>query len=307
MGDGSPNSVPYWTVVNRFTIYTPYSAWQIQNFLEKKVVSDKTSSTGFRKWNAATYTMDEVVMRAPYWTAGTADTTTVYTITIDAFRNYLQGLFDGGADIVTVQMGNTRWASNATAPAASANAGKYLNIIHNASSSTTWSLGTQTVQFKTNDQRSYLSDGTAWNLQLAVPDGTATRKPEFFGVPVTTLLGYYDPQMSSPSQSQPGWPGYIYPALHGAYGFVYPSESSTSNIKGCWLEVTLKNAPTRRYKLLNTRIGSTLMNKFQVNVPESEGATGATVICNATTLATQTLSPAKASLTYTVNGMPLPQ
>jgi hypothetical protein len=249
--------------------------------------------------------MEEVVMRAPYWTVGTADTTKVYTITIDAFRNDLQGLFDGGADIVTVQMGNTRWASNATAPAANANAGKYLNIIHSANWPTTWTIDAQTVQFKTNDQRSYLSDGTQWKLQTAVQDATAARKPEFFGVPVTTLLGYYDPQNASPTTAQTGWPGYIYPALHGAYGFVYPSESASRNNKGCWLEVTLRNA-TRRYKLLNTRMDTGYMNKFHVNVPESEGATGATVICNGTDLATQTLLPAKAPLTYTVNGMPLP-
>jgi hypothetical protein len=306
MGDGSPNSVPYWTAVNRFTIYTPYSAWQIQNFLEKKVVFDKTSSTGFRKWNAATYTMDKVVIRAPYWTVGTADTANQLNPQ-GGFTAYLQGLFTSGADVVHVAMSDGRWVASATAPSASANPGKYLTIVQNANKSTDWTIDGNLVNFATSKQSSYLSNGGSWNLLPEVVDGTAVRKPELFGVPVTTLLGYYDPQNASPTPTQMGWPGYIYPALHGAYGFVYPSESASRNNKGCWLEVTLRNS-TRRYKLLNTRIDSTLMNKFQVNVPESEGATGAEVICNGFTLASKdNLSAANNPLTFTVNGMPLPK
>jgi hypothetical protein len=48
------------------------------------------------------------------------------------------------------------------------------------------------------------------------------------------------------------------------------------------------------------------MNKIQVNVPKSEEAKAAVVICNGTTLATTTLSAAKENLTHTVNGMPFP-
>lgn len=308
MSDGTPNGAPYWDQINRFTIYTPHSASQIQTFLESKVTFDKTSSTGFRKWNSATYTTDEVTILAPYLTASSADTKNqldVATYKADDFASYLQGIFNGGADLVSVQMSNGQWASSATAPAASTNANKYLTILHNANAATIWTIDRNTVKFSKNDQRSYLSDGKTWNLQPAVVDGMAVRKPESFGIPVTTVLGYYDPQNASPTPAQPGWPGYVYPALHGAYGFVYPSESASSSNKGCWLEVVLRKS-TRRYRLLSMRIDDGFMNKIQVNVPESEGATKALVICNGTTLATSTLLAAKENLTYTVNGMPLP-
>ncbi len=48
-----------------------------------------------------------------------------------------------------------------------------------------------------------------------VRKGNVERKPRLFGVPVVTLVGYYDPDERMPS--------YIYPALHGAYGFCYPT------------------------------------------------------------------------------------
>jgi len=42
---------------------TPYSMYFIQKNLESKVVFDKTSSTGFRKWDEATQTMAEYTHR----------------------------------------------------------------------------------------------------------------------------------------------------------------------------------------------------------------------------------------------------
>lgn len=310
MSDGAPNAAPYWSQINRFTIYTPYSASQIQTFLESKVVFDKTSSTGFRKWNPGTYTMVEVAMRTPYWTVATADTDNQLvgaTYNVSRFTAYLQGLFDAGADVVSVQMGDGQWAANAAAPAASANDGKYLNIIHTATSPTNWTIdgNANPVKFVTSNQQSYRSIGGKWIAQPTFVDGMIDRKPEAFGVPVTTLVGYYDPQISAPTPARPGWPGYIYPALHAAYGYVYPSESISTNKKGCWIEVTLRNT-TRRYKLLSTRVDAGYMNKFQINVPESEGASSATVICNGITVAVNNaLFAAKSTLAYTVNGMPL--
>ena len=47
------------------------------------------------------------------------------------------------------------------------------------------------------------------------------RKPLSQGIPVTTLLGYYDPEQKLKS--------YIYPALHSAYGNIF-EEISEKNI-----------------------------------------------------------------------------
>jgi hypothetical protein len=202
-----PNNTPYWSQVNRYTALTPHSAALTQAFFESKAVFDKTSSTGFRKWNPSTYKMDEVELRVP----------------------------------------------------------------------------------------------------VSTLEQTVARKPTLFGVPVTTIVGYYDPQNAQPAQS--GWPGYIYPALHGAYGFVYPSESNTRRSDGCWLEVTTSQPQqsVRRYQLLSSRLTEDKMNKFHVNVPQSEGASYAAVFCGGAKLVDGNLSVPKnpAALTYSVNGMPL--
>ena len=305
MSDADPNHPPHWRQVNRYSMYSPDSAFRTQAFLESKVVFDKTSSTGFRKWNPNSYKMEEIELSAPYYRSVSADVSSIKIADGTSYTSYLQSLFTDGADLVTVQMGNAYHGRTATAPAASANSGKWLTINHVASGDTTWTINGQTVVFKTGNKQTYQSNGTEW-VQVANLDGTAARTPELFGIPVTTILGYYDPQKAQPTTSQPGWPGYIYPALHGAYGFVYPSESSTRPSTGCWLEVNTSNpSAVRRYKLQSVRLTAGYMNKFQVNVPESEGANSAEVFCGGTSLTRGDLASAKNPLTYTVNGMPL--
>ena len=305
MSDADPNHPPHWRQVNRYSMYSPDSAFRTQAFLESKVVFDKTSSTGFRKWNPNSYKMEEIELSAPYYRSLSADVTFTRIANGTSYTSYLQSLFTDGADLVTVQMGNAYHGRTATAPAASANSGKWLTINHVASDDTTWTINGQTVVFKTGNKQTYQSNGTEW-VQVANLDGTAARTPELFGIPVTTILGYYDPQKAQATPLQPGWPGYIYPALHGAYGFVYPSESSTRPSTGCWLEVNTSNpSAVRRYKLQSVRLTAGYMNKFQVNVPESEGANSAEVFCGETSLTRGDLASAKNPLTYTVNGMPL--
>jgi hypothetical protein len=104
-------------------------------------------------------------------------------------------------------------------------------------------------------------------------------------------------------------PSYIYPALHGAYGFVYPSENLDTNSNGCLLQVSTNNGAKRLYQLKAYRLTDNQMNRFQVNIPRSENPRRAEVVCDGQSLDSKDLSPAKdpASLTYTVNGMPLPK
>jgi hypothetical protein len=305
MSDADPNHPPHWRQVNRYSMYSPDSAFRTQAFLESKVVFDKTSSTGFRKWNPSTLNMEEIELRAPNYSSIHADVSSQRVANVTPYTSYLESLFTDGADLVIVKMGDGEWGSAATAPSAENKTGKWLTINHIASSGTTWTINGQTVAFKTGKKETYQSDGTQW-VPVATPDVTVARKPELFGTSVTTILGYYDPQNARPTTAQPGWPGYIYPALHGAYGFVYPSESSTRPSTGCWLEVNTSNpSAMRRYKLQSVRLTAGYMNKFHVNVPAIEGARSAEVFCGGTGLTRGDLAPATNPLTYTVNGMPL--
>lgn len=41
-----------------FTLHTPYSLYKIQEFFENKAMFNRSSPTGFKKWNPSTETMD---------------------------------------------------------------------------------------------------------------------------------------------------------------------------------------------------------------------------------------------------------
>lgn len=93
---------------------------------------------------------------------------------------------------------------------------------------------------------------------------------------MTTLVGYYDPQGSLPS--------YIYPALHGAYGFTYPDDSNTLSGNDCQLQVETRDG-LQRFTLANHRAASTVMNKFHINIPTDLKPSQAAVVCNNRTIA----------------------
>jgi hypothetical protein len=298
MGGGEPP----WLSINRFTMYTPYTALKIQKFLESKAIFDKTSSTGFRKWNPQTLQMEEIQFSDSLSNSISANPNQNTIVSDSLYTQYLQGLYDKGADIVDLNMFDGGWRGVVIVPPASANTGKVLRIKHYATYGSTVTIDGVAMAFNNQTpQKIFQSNGSKW-IQLAqFEEPKLVRKPELFGVPVVTIVGFYDPQKTLPS--------YIYPALHGAYGFVYPSETLDTNSKGCLLQVSTNNGAKRLYKLKAYRLNDNQMNRFQVNIPRSENPRRAEVVCDGQSLDSKDLSPAKdpASLTYTVNGMPLPK
>jgi hypothetical protein len=124
--------------------------------------------------------------------------------------------------------------------------------------------------------------------------------PRLYRVPVTTIVGYYDPDQSRSLES------YIYPPLHGAYGFVYDddggSDSGTPN--GCELVVETEYSDGKLVYTLKTSADSQGMNKFHVNVATEDKPTKAWLYCKNNLLHTRDLEGPKEVLTYTVNGVP---
>jgi len=127
--------------------------------------------------------------------------------------------------------------------------------------------------------------------------------PQLFRVPVTTILGYYDP---SPTR---GLGDYIYPALHGAYGFVYNDDggSSTGTADGCELVVKTNSGSSPLVFTLTTSIYSNeYMNKFHVNVATEDEPNEALIYCYnelRTSLALNGPNENQPPLIYTVNGV----
>jgi len=102
-------------------------------------------------------------------------------------------------------------------------------------------------------------------------------KPSMYRVPVTTIVGYYDPS------STRGLKDYIYPAMHGAYGFVYEDDggSSTGTTSGCELVVKTNNGngeKTLVYTLI-TDVNNLYMNKFHVNIATEAKPYEASIYC----------------------------
>ncbi|MGL5990173.1 MAG: M66 family metalloprotease [Plesiomonas sp.] len=284
MAGGSPLSS-----LNRFTLYTPYSMVRIQNYFEKKVVFSADSATGFKKWDPVTRKMEPYQHRisvAEQITASNNNLSEAYFTTL--FADYA---------IVRVSMADGNWAKFINVPVASAsNKGRALTINHAAGYNSYLVINGESVLISRGTKKEFVSDGIRWN-ETAAPDLMADRRPTAFGVPVTTLVGYYDPKGVLPT--------YIYPALHGAYGFTYPDDNQTISSSDCQLRVETATGQSLNYKLGNVRVNANTMNKFHINVAESVNPASATIICDDKTLDSKAIQPPKGKLTYTVNGMPL--
>ena len=284
MASGSPFSN-----ANRFTMYTPNSASIIQSFFENKAVFDSRSSTGFSKWNAETAQMEpyqHTVNRVEQITAPVNDLSA--SKVAELMTEY---------QVVNVNMRNGYWTRHIYIPDASSdNKGRILTINHQAAYSSSLHINGGTILVTKGYKKSFTSDGETWK-ESDVIDTREARKPEQFGVPVTTLVGYYDPKNTLSS--------YIYPALHGAYGFTYPDDSANLQDSDCQLQVETKDGQLR-FKLANQRANSSVMNKFHINVPTESQPTHVTLVCNGQTLTEKELSAAPAGLTYTVNGRAIP-
>ena len=122
------------------------------------------------------------------------------------------------------------------------------------------------------------------------------KTPIAFGVAVTTIIGYYDPQAVLTS--------YIFPALHGSFGYIYENDGNAIGITGCELIVCTVHAGQQNFQLAPSSFESGRMNKFHANVPTADGPIAASVRCSGVELATRALEapPADISLKTTVNG-----
>jgi hypothetical protein len=272
---------------NRFTLYTPNSAAIIQQFLESKAVFDASSPTGFRKWNERTSEMEP------------------YTHRIEIAEQIMAAVSDLGAEkmtqllaeyeLVRVSLQDGNWTKDVQLPAASpANRGRCVVINQAATYDSFLSINNQQVKMPRGFKGSYTSDGKRWREGQAESQ-RVERKPQAFGVPVTTLVGYYDPRGELN--------GYIYPALHGAYGFTYPDDRERVADQDCQLVVETR-AGTLRFRLAKHRLQAKVMNKFHVNIPASSEPQSVSLVSRGKVVDKKTISPPDAKLIYTINPAP---
>ena len=271
---------------NRFTLYTPNTAAIIQKFLEGKASFDPLSPTGFSRWNPETSRMEPFVHRLQ----GSAPVSAPIK---DLGEASLAALFADN-ERVTVAMGDGNWAPEFTVPAASpANKGRILTVDHGAAYATTMTVNGDAVRVTRGFEGSYVSDGKRWN-EAKGGEGSLERKPNAFGVPVVTLLGYYDPAQELRS--------YAYPALHGSLGFCYPDDAASLKPNDCQLVVETKTG-TLRFRLAGRRLEKGVMNKFHINVPASSQPRAFSVVVGGKVVDRRAITPVAEKLAVTVNGL----
>ena len=270
----------------RFTMYTPYSMHFIQKNLESKVMFDQSSSTGFRKWNEQTQSMDEYTHRVENLEVGGVEPW-------NANAEYIAALFQD-FDKVDLSTWNGYWARNMSVPLAGLeNQGKVFTFNSDAGYHSWLLINGQEMLVPYGSRLTFVSDGQTW-VKDAPFDVQKIARPEKFGVPVTTLVGYYDPQAKLDS--------YVYPALYGAFGYVYSDDSQDLIAGQCALEVEIQNGSVLKYALKNNRRNADHMNKFHVNVATSDAPVNASVICDGKILNSRVLDAPKQDVTYTVQG-----
>jgi hypothetical protein len=272
---------------NRFTLYTPNSAAIIQEFFESKAVFDANSPTGFSKWNAKTGKME------PY--GHKIDVGEQITAPVSDLSEAKMASLLAEYDLVKVAMGDGNWTKEIYVPAASpANRGRVVSIDHAATYDSFLAINGRPVKVARGFKKSYTSDGRRWKEGPA-ENQMLERKPQAFGIPVTTLVGYYDPSGELTS--------YIYPPLHGAYGFTYSDDNSRATDKDCHLLVETRDGPLR-FRLANHRLSAKVMNKFHVNIPEASQPTSVTLVCRGQMVDKKPIAAVADKLTFTVNGGP---
>lgn len=281
--DAMAGGAPLYSSTNAYTLYTPYAHHVIQKFFEEKIVFDKNSTTGATKWNEETKSMEEW---AEFCDAQPNDVD-VNTMT-KLIEKYI---------LVKISQWDGHYSKDIYIPQASPmNKSRGVKIVHDATYNSTIHVNGEAEVVSRGSVIKYESDGSSWNL---VDDYSFNLvcTPEEQGVPVTTILGYYDPENILPS--------YVYPALHGAYGNVYHSDSDTE-IKNarCYAEVINDQGQTMKFVLRSERANGATMNRVHINVPSSFSPEAVTIYSGGCVIATKPIQPPTLNLNFTVNGRP---
>lgn len=280
MAGGSPFSD-----FNRFTLYTPNTSAIIQKFLEGKAVFDPVSPTGFARWNERSLRMEPHAYRL--------ETAREASAPIKGLsEESLAGLLADN-DRVLVRMADGNWTKEIPLPRASAaNQGRAVSIAHAAGYDSVLLMNGEQAKVSRGFAKTFVSDGKVWK-EGAATASSSERKPQLFGVPVVTLVGYYDPTRQLKT--------YAYPALHGAFGYCYADDAAQLKPTDCQLQVETKDG-ILRFRLEGRRLDAACMNKFHVNVPAASQPRAFAVVCDGKVLDRRVITPAAEKLAVTVNG-----
>ncbi|PSU92144.1 carbohydrate-binding protein [Photobacterium kishitanii] len=283
MSGGWPQHAKY----NAYTLHTPYELSIFQDFLENKANFDALSPTGFSKWN------HELQQMQP-WTNSAADDLAFvikYVSDNDSLNQFgeqsdkFQTLL-AQADAVKLGLGNGYWARDFYLPTDDSLEGKIISFESWAGWTAYIHYNKTTIALNHSNKYAFKFINGQWqSVDSDILNKSIELTPYKQGIPVTTLVGYYDPDKTLPS--------YIYPALHGAYGSVYADGFTDSS---CQLDVFTRNGGTKTFNLHNRRLQAGMMNRFHINIETALQPYQAQVRCGNEQLDSLTIEPASVTL-----------
>ncbi|MEQ4662143.1 M66 family metalloprotease [Providencia rettgeri] len=286
--DGMNGGEAYDARYNVYTAYTPNSFIEIQNRFENQHVFSEKSKTGYKKWDPEIKEMVDAYLELSQYNA--IEFTAINGSDITA--NDLNSLLKKNKNVI-IHNGNGYHAIKINIPLANeSNKGAILRIESVADYNSELHINNKIELIKKNDSICYISDGYTWNRK----DNNETilyKVPYKQGVPVVTLMGFYDPKDVIDS--------YIYPSLYGSYGMVY-SHDKKIDTQMPYLEVIFEDGKISQYQLHNFRSNEEMMNKFHVNIERSLNPIKANLYINNKIVHSREIEIKKNRLLTTING-----
>lgn len=283
--DAMSSGEPYNQSVNAFTLYTPATTQSIQQYFENNIEFNEDSSTGYKKWNPDTQKMEDYVLNLNI----TKLDINLHDHT-DITQNELNKFFNKN-DFVKIHSYNGHYTPNIHIPdATEENKGNIIEIFRESDYNINIHVNGNTRNIKQGEKLYFKSNGHSWEQLSNI---IYTKKPYKQGVPVVTLVGYYDPNNQLKH--------FIAPALEGSYGMVYQPDSK--NQQGTYLRITLANGEIKDYKLDQYSTIKDKMNKFHINIERKLSPIKAELFIKGRSVLTQAIQLDNEVLTTTINGI----
>ena len=256
--DSMSSGYAHYPSVNRYTQFTPWSLKTIQGYLENNAIFSDSSPTGHLKWDEQQKAM---LPWGELHRAG-VDELDLASMT-ELLKRYKR---------IEVDLGEGHWAADIYLPV-TAERLRGVRILNTAATDSVLHVNGTRVTVKRGDVLSYEMDGT-WS-QVEDFSVNVAGQPEQVGIPVTTVLGYYDPQRRRG--------GIIYPALHCAWGMTYAGVPREVALKlPAYAVVTNAQSERLYFPLRGSRVNPGELNRLHLNVPQDFKAIYIEIYCSGT-------------------------